>query len=350
MQAANLTMLPAELQGATITLDEGILADKFQHIQRKREFQEKLASESSATDNGFNMKHSKVLRLRGHLFDSNLINTVLSYIEDSKLAFRILDVDVGVSRDTKTTVMVQVLDKGASEGDMEERISACVGNLRGLVQSMGPVAGNPRMTVFDYDSKLFSPQSLARSRNKEAAAYEPPQVIDNTPQKVVIFGAGRMVGPVIRYLQESRRGGVDAGQRPVHITLADVNPEAAQAMCRECRPVGEDAAELLKGSDVIPMVLPVSASDESSVRELVRGHDVAISLVPAQFHADIAKICVDEQKNMVTASYVSPAMEALNDIARDSGITIVNEVGVDPGIDHMSALALIERIRDQGGR
>eukprot|EP00297_Palpitomonas_bilix_P002124 CAMPEP_0113892702 /NCGR_PEP_ID=MMETSP0780_2-20120614/15591_1 /TAXON_ID=652834 /ORGANISM="Palpitomonas bilix" /LENGTH=1157 /DNA_ID=CAMNT_0000882725 /DNA_START=88 /DNA_END=3561 /DNA_ORIENTATION=+ /assembly_acc=CAM_ASM_000599 len=351
-KAGTVSDLPAEVRVAAITQDEGALSPAYMHIQRKRELESQVKTREM-DDVLADPRQSKVLRVRGHLFDSNLINTLLSYIEDSKLAFKILDVDVGLARDQKTSVLVQVLgheEEGDSKG-VEERIEECVQNLSGLVQSMGPVAGNPSLSVYNFDPKRFSPQAIAHFKSKESSTQqERAKVKDMSPQKVTIFGAGRMVGPVIRYLQKSRKGGVGADERPVYITLADVDPNAAQEMCRAVRPSGPDAEALLKGSDIVPVLHSVSAADRAAMEGLVQESDAVVSLVPAQFHADIARLCVDKQTNMVTASYVSDDMAGLDSQARASGITIVNEVGVDPGIDHMSALALIEDIKKSGGR
>jgi len=74
------------------------------------------------------------------------------------------------------------------------------------------------------------------------------------------------------------------------------------------------------------------------------------SLVPAPFHPVVAKACIENRKNMVTASYVSPAMRELNQKAVDAGITILNEIGLDPGIDHLSAMKIIDEAKEQGGK
>jgi len=73
-------------------------------------------------------------------------------------------------------------------------------------------------------------------------------------------------------------------------------------------------------------------------------------MLPARYHIEVAKGCITFGKHMVTASYVSQEMESLNQSAINKGLVFMNEIGVDPGIDHMSAMQVIERIRDKGGK
>ena len=74
-----------------------------------------------------------------------------------------------------------------------------------------------------------------------------------------------------------------------------------------------------------------------------------MSMLPARFHIEVAKDCLNFEKNMITASYVSDEMQALNDAAKAKGLLFLNEMGVDPGIDHMSAMQVIDRIKAEGG-
>jgi len=73
-----------------------------------------------------------------------------------------------------------------------------------------------------------------------------------------------------------------------------------------------------------------------------------VSLAPAQLHVGVAKLAIKHGVPMVTASYVSPEMEALSDAAEKAGVLILNEVGLDPGIDHLSAMKMIDSARDAG--
>ena len=82
----------------------------------------------------------------------------------------------------------------------------------------------------------------------------------------------------------------------------------------------------------------------------VQEADLVISMLPARFHIEVAKDCLSYGKNMVTASYVSDEMQQLDAEVKQKGLVFMNEIGVDPGIDHMSAMQVINRIREEGGK
>ncbi len=75
-----------------------------------------------------------------------------------------------------------------------------------------------------------------------------------------------------------------------------------------------------------------------------------VSLLPYIHHVNVAKKCIAHKKNMVTTSYISPEMKALDDAAKNAGIIILNEIGVDPGFDHMTAMEIIDRVHNEGGK
>eukprot|EP01098_Paradermamoeba_levis_P010978 TRINITY_DN464_c0_g1_i1.p1 TRINITY_DN464_c0_g1~~TRINITY_DN464_c0_g1_i1.p1 ORF type:complete len:793 (-),score=261.03 TRINITY_DN464_c0_g1_i1:672-2990(-) len=94
----------------------------------------------------------------------------------------------------------------------------------------------------------------------------------------------------------------------------------------------------------------LDVTSEDSLSDLIRMSDIVISLVPATLHAPIAKQCIKHKKHLVTASYVSPDMQALDQDAQKAGITILNEMGLDPGLDHLSAMKIIQEVHDAGGK
>ena len=89
--------------------------------------------------------------------------------------------------------------------------------------------------------------------------------------------------------------------------------------------------------------------DETARQKAIKMADIVISMLPARFHIEVAKDCIQFGKHMVTASYVNQEMLELNEEAKAKGLVFMNEIGVDPGIDHMSAMQVIDRIRDKGG-
>lgn len=90
-------------------------------------------------------------------------------------------------------------------------------------------------------------------------------------------------------------------------------------------------------------------SDDTRRRELISEHDVVVSMLPARMHPVVAEDCIAEKKHMVTASYVSDDLKAMDAKARENGIALLNELGVDPGIDHMSAMKLVDEIKEKNG-
>lgn len=84
--------------------------------------------------------------------------------------------------------------------------------------------------------------------------------------------------------------------------------------------------------------------------DAVSKHDLVISLIPYTFHATVIKSAIRQKKHVVTTSYVSPAMLELDQAAKDAGITVMNEIGLDPGIDHLYAVKTIEEVHAEGGK
>ena len=82
----------------------------------------------------------------------------------------------------------------------------------------------------------------------------------------------------------------------------------------------------------------------------VAGHDLVISLIPYTYHAAVIKAAIKGKTNVVTTSYVSPAMRELDAEAKAAGIIVMNEIGLDPGIDHLYAVKTIDEVHDKGGK
>lgn len=93
-----------------------------------------------------------------------------------------------------------------------------------------------------------------------------------------------------------------------------------------------------------------TVDDTGTLDSMVSGHDLTVSLLPWIHHIMVAKHCIKHKKNMVTTSYVKPEMKELDQEARDAGIIILNELGLDPGIDHMSAMRIIDHVHGKNGK
>ncbi len=148
-------------------------------------------------------------------------------------------------------------------------------------------------------------------------------------RNILIIGAGRSACSLIKYLLGKSES------EDLFITIADLSEESAQKFTQ-----GHPNAKGIK--------LDVFDAPERSAA--IQAADLVISMLPARFHIEAAKDCILYKKHMVTASYVSDEMQALDAEAKANGLVFMNEIGVDPGIDHMSAMQVIDRIRDAGGK
>lgn len=143
-------------------------------------------------------------------------------------------------------------------------------------------------------------------------------------KKVLVLGAGLVARPLVRHL-------LDKGYQ---VTCASRTASKAEKLI-----VGHKNGRA-HGLDL---------KDEKKLADFIRECDLAVSLVPFTFHPVVARLCIQHKKHMVTTSYVSEEMQKLDKPAKEAGLTILNEVGVDPGIDHMSAMRIIDGARKKGG-
>lgn len=91
------------------------------------------------------------------------------------------------------------------------------------------------------------------------------------------------------------------------------------------------------------------ARDVEKRQELIAEHDLIVSMLPASMHIDVAKDCIAFKKPVITPSYITEDMKALHEEAKAAGVLVLNEMGLDPGIDHMSAMAVMDKIKEDGG-
>ncbi|MFN4198123.1 MAG: saccharopine dehydrogenase family protein [Flavobacterium sp.] len=148
-------------------------------------------------------------------------------------------------------------------------------------------------------------------------------------RKILILGAGRSASSLIHYLLGK------SDEEQLQITIADLSLELAQK-----KTMGHPNARALQ----------LNISDVLHRQEEISASDIVISMLPAHMHIEVAEDCINFNKHLVTASYISPAMQALDSQAKEKGLIFMNEIGLDPGIDHMSAMKVINDIRAQGGK
>jgi saccharopine dehydrogenase-like NADP-dependent oxidoreductase len=145
-------------------------------------------------------------------------------------------------------------------------------------------------------------------------------------KQVLILGAGAVARPAVGYLLE---------KKGVEVVVANRNPGKAKALVAG-HPGGR--------------ALALDAGDSPMLERTIAAADIVVSLLPWTLHPVIAELCLAHGKHMVTSSYVKEEMQAMDREARDKGLIFLNEVGVDPGLDHMSAMQIIDAVRAEGGR
>jgi len=145
---------------------------------------------------------------------------------------------------------------------------------------------------------------------------------------ILIIGAGKSTAYLVQYLLQKSEA------EQLRVILADKNSAFAEKLINQ-HPNGQAIA-----FDVF---------NEEQRHKQIKNADIVVSMLPARFHIEVAKDCLKFGKNMVTASYVSDEMQALHKEVEAKGLLFLNEMGVDPGIDHMSAMAVIDRIKANGG-
>ena len=144
-------------------------------------------------------------------------------------------------------------------------------------------------------------------------------------KRVLILGAGMVVQPMVDYLLENN----------MLVTVASRTLQKAQKAIH-----GHQSGTAVGWT----------IDDLSSLETMVIANDLVVSLLPYTHHVAVAKLCIKHKTNMLTTSYVSEAMKALNSQAMEAGIIILNEIGVDPGFDHMTAMRIIDTVHGKGGK
>ncbi len=146
---------------------------------------------------------------------------------------------------------------------------------------------------------------------------------------ILIIGAGRSCSSLIKYLLEK------ATEEKLHLVIGDISLENAQQIA---------------GNHPSASAISLDIMNTTQRSEAIQNCDIVISMLPARFHIEAAKDCIAYGKHMVTASYISEDMQALDTSAKEKGLVFMNEIGLDPGIDHMSAMQVIDKIKEKGAK
>lgn len=148
-------------------------------------------------------------------------------------------------------------------------------------------------------------------------------------KNILVLGAGLSASSMLRYLLDH------AEENQWHLRVTDVDFEMLKRK--------------LNGNS-FATALQFNALERAERLPEIEKADLVISMLPARFHIDVAKDCVELKTHLITPSYISAEMKELHSEAKEADIIIMNEIGVDPGIDHMSAMKIIDEVKAQGGK
>lgn len=146
---------------------------------------------------------------------------------------------------------------------------------------------------------------------------------------ILIIGAGRSASSLIQYLLNKSE------KENLHLVIGDLSLALAE-----------------KKTNNHPNATPIALDilDENQRKKAIQNATIVISMLPAHLHIKVAKDCILYKKHLVTASYISDAMQELDAVAKENNLIFMNEIGLDPGIDHMSAMKVIDEITAKGGK
>lgn len=151
------------------------------------------------------------------------------------------------------------------------------------------------------------------------------------PKKVLLLGSGFVAQPAADYILRRAENSLTVGAQCPFARFSTFSLTFTPAGCRTLSTAQSLASSLSRDASAIS----VDVSNEASLDAAVKEHDLIISLIPYTFHANVIKSAIKFKKNVVTTSYVSEAMQALESACIEAGITVMNEIGLDPGLDHL---------------
>jgi saccharopine dehydrogenase-like NADP-dependent oxidoreductase len=143
---------------------------------------------------------------------------------------------------------------------------------------------------------------------------------------VLVLGAGMISKPLVRYLLDHPSFSVTMASRTVR-----------------------KAEKIINGHN-LGTAISLDINNNISLEKLISESDLTVSLLPYTYHVKVAKLCIKHKKHLITTSYISNDMKTLDKKAKDAGIMILNECGLDPGIDHMSTMRVIHNVEEEGGK
>ncbi|KAL8492642.1 hypothetical protein ACS0TY_024003 [Phlomoides rotata] len=321
--STSLETLPAHLKRACI-VHAGALTSLFEYIPRMRKSDIEVSPQTLQPLQAAKMKYTKMISLSGHLFDKFLINEALDIIEAAGGSFHLVKCQVGQNTDTMSYSELEI---GADDEAVLDKITDSL-----------TLLANPREDLVDCENNIVS---LTVGKVEENGAVKENET--RSEAFVLILGAGRVCRPAAEFLTSVGRdsskkwlNSYDMKEKTcVHVIVASL--------------FLKDAEEITEGiTNATPVQLDIM--NKEKLGNYISQVDVVISLLPPGCHSIIASSCIQFKKHLVTASYVDDSMSKLNQSAKSCGITILCEMGLDPGIDHMMAMKMINDAHERGGK
>lgn len=301
--------LPEELKGACIA-NNGTLSSAFSYIQEIRADKSRSLSMEAAKELEANAG-STCIRIQGNLFDTSLINKVLNEIEKRGGQFYIVDCQVSPNtvKHSVSRAIVQV------SMESHEALNATIDGIKSLCKSTkGADASVKELVDFcagNY-SKTKSSRPVERKDGAGMSEFDDLITVQNMDKKkVVCLGAGLVVLPLLEYL--SRNAGTE-------VEVVSAVPGEADQLVRKL------GRRNVRGKQLD------AVQDHAKIEALCATASCVVSLLPATMHVPVAKSCIKHGTPLVTASYISPEMKQLDEEAKQCGIPILCEMGLDPGM------------------
>ncbi|XP_031256050.1 alpha-aminoadipic semialdehyde synthase isoform X2 [Pistacia vera] len=324
----DIKKLPSHLSRACI-VHRGALASLYEYIRRMRNSDSEDTVDNHGNSPSKKKKNYNILvSLSGHLFDQFLINEALDIIEDAGGSFHLVKCQLGQSIGATSYSELEV---GADDGAVLDQIIDSLTSLANPKENNG------------IQSKKGNGISLKVSKVQESGLKKESET--KSTSAVLIIGAGRVCQPAAELLASV--GSILSRQWLKTCMENNFEGHCIQVLVGSL--FRKDAEEIVEG---IPnaVAIQLDVMNRESLHKYISEVEIVISLLPASFHIHVANACIELKKHLVTASYVDDSMSKLNEKAKSAGITILGEMGLDPGIDHMLAMKMINEARARKGK
>ncbi|VFQ63406.1 unnamed protein product [Cuscuta campestris] len=323
-----LDELPAPLRRACI-VHLGNLSPLYDYIPRMRNSNLEDSSDTLNCLPSNKKRYTTLVPLSGHLFDQFLINEALDIIEEAGGSFHLVKCQVGQSTELLSYSEVEV---GADDKAVLDRILDSLSSIADSGERLG--SHYKERNVLSLKAGKVLETSLAREHDA------------NNKYKVLILGAGRVCIPAVEFL--ASLGGISAQEQ----LKSCISNDFEEQNCIEVIV----ASLYLKDSNEVTESIPnakavqLDISNRENLHNYISKADVVVSLLPPSCHSTVATACIELKRNLVTSSYVDDSMSRLSEDAKSAGVTILSEMGLDPGIDHMMAMKIINQAHVRNGK